>query len=52
MKTLLLLISLNRQGLVPTPSDQVLELDVSQETLEFERSISTILGTIDELFRV
>jgi deoxyadenosine/deoxycytidine kinase len=34
------------EWLAKIPSDQILELDVSNETLEYERSVNTILGVI------
>lgn len=37
------------EWLASIPADQVLELDVSKETPEYERSVNTILGKIDRL---
>lgn len=35
------------EWLASIPSEQVLDLDVTQETLEFEQSVRTILGKLD-----
>jgi deoxyadenosine/deoxycytidine kinase len=37
------------EWLASIPSDQVLELDVADETLEYERSVSMVLGKIHKL---
>ncbi|MCI0551644.1 MAG: deoxynucleoside kinase [Anaerolineae bacterium] len=42
--------SLLDEWLVDIPSDQVLELDVSRETLEYRQSVSQILSRIDQYF--
>ncbi len=38
------------EWLASIPTDQVVEVDVSQESLAYERSVNIILGKIDRLF--
>ncbi len=38
------------EWLASIPTDQVVEVDVSQESLAYERSVNIILGKIDQLF--